>query len=559
MTENDGGLEEDLFPEIKQLEILRRKRGTRRASMTRLQKKLNLYKDRPLSEIRKSDLEYLKNQIKTEIEKTQDVQDQIDVLIEGNVELESHEAEERQSKEEHNDAILEECRDLCQLLLFHEQAKGLLRETELLEVPTEHIGDSSQEVKDLVSRLSNLQVQASDFSTHEELAPLFETLWKKASSIRVMIGSRPLPTLTTAPSVFSSDSPATLPMARAAPINVELPKFHGDPLQWRRFQSMFMAAIKTRAVGFSELDKKCLLSNSITPKDGKDIIANAPEKEDLSQLMDRLQRRYGRPQVVVPLLIQNLDKPQTFGFDYEGVQRIHNHIFQGYDALQPYLEDSLCAYLLYRTTMCLTPAAKEIWDNAVSKKEVKPTFKNFRTYLESRLDQLAPSNQTTSTPSTSSVTATVTSHPHTPKNKTKSASKCLACEDKHGLIRCPVFTTYDVDKRNKFVRDKRLCINCFSDAHGCKNCPSRFSCRSCGLKHHTLLHKDAPEAPNRTLSVNQQNTTPETEESPPSPTFSNTVIVHISSKGKILKARALLDSGAGMSIISRPLATSLGL
>ncbi len=170
MTENDGGLEEDLFPEIKQLEILRRKRGTHRASMTRLQKKLNLYKDRPLSEIRKSDLEYLKNQIKTEIEKTQDVQDQIDVLIEGNVELESHEAEERQSKEEHNDAILEECRDLCQLLLFHEQAKGLLRETELLEEPTEHIGDSSQEVKDLVSRLSNLQVQARDCSTHDELA-----------------------------------------------------------------------------------------------------------------------------------------------------------------------------------------------------------------------------------------------------------------------------------------------------------------------------------------------------------------------------------------------------
>ncbi len=166
----------------------------------------------------------------------------------------------------------------------------------------------------------------------------------------------------------ASTSTTTPNVARAVPINVELPKFDGDPLQWRKFHTIFTVAFTTRAVGFSELDKKCLLSNSILPKDVKDIVDNAPEKEDLSQLLERLKRRYGRPQFVVSLLIKKMDQPQSFSFHYEGVQCIHTQIFQGYDALEPYMEDSLLSYLLYRTTMSLTPAAKKIWDNAVTKK-----------------------------------------------------------------------------------------------------------------------------------------------------------------------------------------------
>ncbi len=209
------------------------------------------------------------------------------------------------------------------------------------------------------------QTQASDFRDNQELDDVFTTLWKR---VQYQIDRR----LTTFTPMDSASTFTTTPtVAKAAPINVELPKFDGDPLQCRKFHTMFTAAITTRAVGFSELDKKYLLSNSILPQDGKDIVDNAPEKEDLSQLLERLKRRYGRPQVVVPLLIKKIDQPQSFSFDYEGVH--HTQIFQGYDALEPYMENSLSSYLLYRTTMSLTPAAKKIWDNAVTKREVKPT------------------------------------------------------------------------------------------------------------------------------------------------------------------------------------------
>ncbi len=142
-------------------------------------------------------------------------------------------------------------------------------------------------------------------------------------------------------------------LARAAPITVDLPKFSGEPLRWRKFQAMFIAAIRTRAAGFSELDKRCLLMDSIQSRDGKDIISNATEDATMDDLLEHLRVRFGRPQVVVPLLIQKMDNPHTFTADYEGIQHIHQQIFNGYDALGPYLKDSLASYLTYRTTISL--------------------------------------------------------------------------------------------------------------------------------------------------------------------------------------------------------------
>ncbi len=539
------GKEADPVSVTEALESLRRKRATRRGSLTRLHKKVDNLRAVPLAESRKSDVEHLKILIKADIEKHQGLQDQIKELIDDNLSLEST------SRDQINDGILKECRDLLRLFCCWEDVQGLIREADFLDKPFDCTTAFYQaDVKDFAKRINATQTQAINFRDNQELADVFTTLWKRAQYYRTQIDRR----LTTFTPMDSASTSTTTPtVARAAQINVELPKFDGDPLQWRKFYTMFTVAITTRADGFSELDKKCLLSNFILPKDVKDIVDNAPKKEYLSQLLERLKRRYGRPQVVVSLLIKKMDQPQSFSFDYEGVQRIHTQKFQGYDALEPYMEDSLSSYLLHRTTMSLTPAAKKIWDNAVTKKESQANFR--------RLQDLPgeSSNQSNSNPSSSS--ASFTSSPSPAKNKVKFNPKSLACEDKHGLNQCSVFAYYNIDRRNEFVRDKRLCMNCFSDTHGFKNCRSRFTCRSCGQRHHTLIHKDSlePTVAYFSLAVDKEETEVPKVDANISPTFSNTIIVSISNRGKTMKVKAILDSGANVSLTSSSLATSPGL
>ena len=67
--------------------------------------------------------------------------------------------------------------------------------------------------------------------------------------------------------------------------------------------------------------------------------------------------------------------------------------------------------------------------------------------------------------------------------------------------------------------DKRLlsgwrhaCGNCLGEDHTSKNCPSRRSCRTCGRRHHSFLHR-----PNTPQQVNSPATT-----SPPASTSQST-------------------------------------
>ncbi len=75
-------------------------------------------------------------------------------------------------------------------------------------------------------------------------------------------------------------------------------------------------------------------------------------------------------------------------------------------------------------------------------------------------------------------------------NVTSSRIDCPACNRSgHPLSRCRRFWDLDVDRRQKIVRDAKLCYNCLSHDHTLKGCASRFNCCHCGAKHHSALYK----------------------------------------------------------------------
>ena len=51
-----------------------------------------------------------------------------------------------------------------------------------------------------------------------------------------------------------------------------------------------------------------------------------------------------------------------------------------------------------------------------------------------------------------------------------------------------------VDREN-FARKRNLCMNCFSSNHFVRECRSPRSCRTCGMRHHSLVHNDDRPVP----------------------------------------------------------------
>ena len=81
-------------------------------------------------------------------------------------------------------------------------------------------------------------------------------------------------------------------------------------------------------------------------------------------------------------------------------------------------------------------------------------------------------------------------------NPEKKILKCPSCNNSHWLSQCSDFRKLRLSDRLKFVRAKKLCLNCLVSGHFVQDCPKQSFCRieGCTKKHSTFLHeKDRPQ------------------------------------------------------------------
>lgn len=148
------------------------------------------------------------------------------------------------------------------------------------------------------------------------------------------------------------------------------------------------------------------------------------------------------------------------------------------------------------------------------------------------------------------------------------SSVCEFCSDQHSLASCDKFLKLDPTARFKFIKNKGLCVCCFSNNHKVKQCQQTSCCDVCGYSHHSLLHfnKSTPKPP-------VVDPAPQVLVSGPSGanialttvSNSNTVLFATArvavkdSVGQYHPARALLDCASACNFISEQCAKRLGL
>ncbi|XP_055633267.1 uncharacterized protein LOC129773651 [Toxorhynchites rutilus septentrionalis] len=140
-----------------------------------------------------------------------------------------------------------------------------------------------------------------------------------------------------------------------------------------------------------------------------------------------------------------------------------------------------------------------------------------------------------------------------------------------------------VCQRRELVSQKRLCWNCFRSGHQSRNCTSKYDCRNCHQRHHTLLHESAvpkvqstpvvmsgqssqqPNPPTLTVVESPGSANPNPQVSLSAQSYQSTVLLEtvnllvVDQNGKEHPARALLDSGSMCSFITKKLSNVLNL
>ncbi|XP_065093404.1 uncharacterized protein LOC135714066 [Ochlerotatus camptorhynchus] len=160
---------------------------------------------------------------------------------------------------------------------------------------------------------------------------------------------------------------------------------------------------------------------------------------------------------------------------------------------------------------------------------------------------------------------------------------CVSCSADHLLFQCQVFQRMASSDKEALLRSHGLCRNCLKQGHQARECRSKFSCRKCTGRHHTLVcfkpdakggaaskttsnessnHPDGPDGDASSPQVANMAATDVTistsSNSYSSQALLATVVLIIEDDhGNQYPARALLDSGSESNFVTEQLGQRL--
>ena len=163
-------------------------------------------------------------------------------------------------------------------------------------------------------------------------------------------------------------------------------------------------------------------------------------------------------------------------------------------------------------------------------------------------------------------------------------NNCSLCRDqKHPLYLCPSFKSVTVEARSAHIKSSNSCFNCLGMGHRTRECRCTVKCKRCNRSHHTLLHREkvsnesnsvqssvsstgSPSSPLASMGTSAEATGTSVSMKHVKPHSSLQTSLSMTSQvileapsGKRIVARALLDSGAGLSLLSQHVVTQLQL
>ncbi len=537
------------------IEQLKRQRATRRGQITRLQKKVASYFDANLRSLIKADLEQSLKDVHRQLESESSLQDRIEAhLADSPVELEA----EQKEAERFDSAMNKLVSDANLALLTYDvnaKCNYLINELELLRIDTavtskhhmDNVASFNQEFKELYQ-------SAAPVFSDDRLSAAFTKLKEGKVDLNLSI-SKALEAVDDSASSTSSATPIVHVPSEPA-LKIDLPKFNGKPASWLTFQTMFENVISKRGKHLSGVEKTTLLNNAMTTKEAKDLVnQHSSGGVDYDKAMGALKRHFGSIHVIYPILVSTITKGGHFEMTKKSLADLHDKIFRPYYQITSIASDSLSTYLAQYAKQLFSSKLREEWDRHMGAKVSLPTLDDLLEFVEGIQVRLPPDAiDSSDSPSFASSFTVKNEHTAAKKDKKSSPLKCPHCGDRHNLVRCPAFSDLDVETRNSIVRDKKLCLNCLANGHTQKNCPSKYTCRSCKLKHHTMLHrvKQEESQPSENIAASLIEAMPSDDTE-----FVDTAMVIAKAGPRHATSRILLDSGSGASFVTEALASHL--
>ncbi|XP_011879464.1 PREDICTED: uncharacterized protein LOC105568410, partial [Vollenhovia emeryi] len=400
----------------------------------------------------------------------------------------------------------------------------------------------------------------------ESTEDVFTTTWEYMAELLEEMEPIVSPNPSTSASRFPSEASA-FSLSHLPPI--KLPPFDGNYDEWEQFRDRFTALIRQNK-DLTNFARMHFLSSCLKGRAAECIASLSVTANNFEIAWHALTSRYENKRrslnVHLSTLVNLTAITRESASELQTLRDKVNHAVAALKNLNRKSEELWNDTLVHLIVQKLDPITRKAWNVKVGDTDDPPSYDDLKSFLTSRaraLEDFAIA---------SSSKAAVTSKVHTATASAHAPNKCPLCKSQHFLNLCPKFVSKSASQRREIVKQHQRCFNCLSAKHAVQACRSKYSCRVCDKKHHSMLHSDSDSCPSSSDAAALNCSSPQIADSKPEV---NSLLVSTATKklSPILLAtawvtvrvasdrtavvRALLDQGSEMTLISQTLAQTL--
>lgn len=288
---------------------------------------------------------------------------------------------------------------------------------------------------------------------------------------------------------------------------IDLPKFTGSPTEWLAFKGRF----EKRVVGLVEdADRYAFLTKCLEGFPPARNTCEALENSGLpfDEALEKLEERFFKKRIAYEgyffnlLKMKRMNKPQA-----NGILSLIDAVDTMISATQQIAEKESEEHGVVANGLLVCIVKERLDEHTLSKLEEKLdlqkiySWRDFKHELEKIANQFSCKTAAETAHSVRYVqhnrtvaTTTSSDDSHKPLAKGKFCGHCG--EQGHWIYSCPAFGKLSVKQRQDVAKGANCCYNCLVRGHAAKNCKSANTCKTCGRKHHTMLHDDYTKVEN---------------------------------------------------------------
>ncbi|XP_011264271.2 uncharacterized protein LOC105256226 [Camponotus floridanus] len=353
---------------------------------------------------------------------------------------------------------------------------------------------------------------------------------------------------------------------------IDIPKFNGSPADWLSFKDLFSSLILANPT-LTAVEKLQYLKTSLIGSASHLLKNTTLTADNFQKAWDALISFYENKRLLVNAALHSLVTLKRMTKESANeMEQLYTGIMQIYRTLETLHRpvETWDDFLVFLAVQRLDSESVKAWEHHLGPSKDPPTWKQFSEFLITRLLSLQAFEKSRTGKSSQSA---IKSHfqGKAKEGQSSKANSCVICSGNQYVPKCPQYSSKTIQQRVAIITKHRLCYNCLG-SHRVSACRITTRCQKCGQKHHTTIHQhkgttsDTGINPDNSPVTNPKSTEAHVlhaaKQSKPSMSsiFLATAQVDvIAPNNETLRARALIDQGSEISLISERIAQVLRL